>query len=142
MMKKDYNNQEHRELLEYHDYLWKQGKFLMKESREDYLKLLGYSTMVYTQLNWEIQDQYLEIFKKFLSHRISSVEFCEILEQKRDLNSMLSHTLQFDVIHEKAANFTDFLDNLSISCYYISDDENELRKEINETYLQIKKFLE
>jgi hypothetical protein len=152
-MNKDYNKEKHRPLLKSSEDLRKQGKFIAKESREDYLKLLSYSAMVYSQLSWKIHDQYLEIFKKFLLNRITTVKFCEILEEKLELNEELSNTLQFDVIHEKADNFTDFLDNLSISCEvcdrnpascrlpgHISD--SELRKEIEETYLQIQKFLE
>ena len=117
------------------------------------MKLLSYSAIVSSQLNWEIQDQYLEIFKKLLSNRITSVKFCEILEEKLELNDELSDKLQCDVIHEKAANFTDFLDNLSTSCEVCDGNtescklpghrsESELRKEIEETYLQIQKFLE
>lgn len=152
-MKKYYNKEKHQQLLKYSEDLRKQGKFIGKESGEDYLKLLSYSAMVYSQLNWEIQDQYLEIFKKFLSNRITSVKFCEILEEKLELNAELSDKLQCDIIHEKAANFTDFLDNLSTSCEVCDRNpescrlsghisESELRKEIEETYLQIQKFLE
>jgi hypothetical protein len=107
--------------------------------------------MVYSHLNWEIQDQYLEIFKKFLLNRITSAKFYEILEEKLELNEELSNTLQFDVIHEKAANFTDF--HLSTSCEVCDRNpescrlpghisESELRKEIEKNYLQIQKFLE
>jgi hypothetical protein len=91
-MDKDYNKEKHRQLLKYSEDLRKQGKFIAKESREDYLKLLSYSAMVSSQLNWEIQDQYLEIFKKFLSNRITSVKFCEILEEKLELNEELSNS--------------------------------------------------
>jgi hypothetical protein len=38
------------------------------------------------------------------------------LEEKLKLNEKLSDTLRFAVIHEKALDFTDFLDNLSTSC--------------------------
>lgn len=72
--------------------------------------------MVYSQLNWEIQGEYLEIFKEFRSNRITSAKFCEILEEKLELNDELSNKLQFDSIQEKAANFTEFLDNLSTFC--------------------------
>jgi len=58
-MDKDYNKEKHHQLLKYSEDLRKQGKFIAKESREDYLKLLSYSAMVSSQLNWEIQDQYL-----------------------------------------------------------------------------------
>ena len=152
-MNKDYNKEKHHQLLKYSEDLRKQGKFIGKESREDYLKLLSYSAMVSSQLNWEIQGEYLEIFKKFLSNRITSVKFCEILEEKLELNDEFSNKLQCDIVHEKAANFTDFLDNLSTSCEVCDRNpescrlpghisESELRKEIEETYLQIQKFLE
>ena len=85
-MNKDYNKEKHRQLLKYSEDLRKQGKFIGKESNESYLKLLSYSAMVYSQLNWEIQHQYLEIFEKFLSNRITSARFCEILQEKLELN--------------------------------------------------------
>ena len=77
-MEKNYNKDKHFQLLKYSEDLRKQGKFIGMESREDYLKLLNYSSMVYSQLNWEIQDQYLEVFKKFLSNDINSYQFCSI----------------------------------------------------------------
>ena len=69
-MNNDYNQEKHYQLLKYSEDLRKQGKFIGKESREDYLKLLSYSAMVYIQLNWEIQGEYLKIFKEFLSNII------------------------------------------------------------------------
>ena len=152
-MNNDYNKEKHYQLLKYSEDLRKQGKFIGKEPREDYLKLLSYSAMVSSQLNWEIQGEYLGIFKEFLSNRITSVKFCEILEEKLELNDELSDKLQCDIIHEKAASFTDFLDNLSISCEVCDRNpescrlpshisESELRNEIEEAYLQIQKFLE
>lgn len=75
------------------------------------------------------------------------------MEEKLELNDELSNKLRCDITYEKAANFIEFIDNLSTSCKicdrnpescrlldYIS--ESELRKEIEETYLQIQKFLE
>ena len=41
---------------------------------------------------------------------------CKILEEKLELNTELSNTFQSYVIAEKAAHFTDFLDNWSTSC--------------------------
>ena len=152
-MEKNYNKDKHFQLLKYSEDLRKQGKFIGMESREDYLKLLNYSSMVYSQLNWEIQDHYLEVFKKFLSNEISSYQFCKILNEKLELNEELSDELQFDLIHEKATNFTDFLDDLSISCEVCDRNsesyrlpghisESELQKEIKQTYFQIEKFIE
>ena len=76
-----------------------------------------------------------------------------MLVNKLELNDKLSDKLQCDVIHEKAAIFTDFLDNLPTSCELCDRNpescrlpnhigENELRIEIAETYIQIQKFLE
>lgn len=75
------------------------------------------------------------------------------MQEKLELNHELSDKLQCDIINEKAANFTDFLDNLSISCEVCDRNpescrlpghisESELRNEIEEAYLQIQKFLE
>ena len=152
-MKQNYNKDEHRKLLKYSEALRKKGKFIGKESREDYLKLLKYISLVYSQLNWEIRDQYLEIFKKFMSNQITSFDFCQILNEKRVLNDELADEVLLDTLHQKAYDFTDFLDNLSDSCevcdrsdepwrprYNIS--ESQLRDEIEETYLQLQKFLE
>lgn len=152
-MNKDYNKKRHHQLLKYSENLRKQGKFIGKESRESWLELLTYSAMVYSQLNWDIKDQYLEIFKKFLSNRITSARFCELLQEKRELNNKLADKLQCDIIHEKATNFTDFLDDVSISCevcdrnpesYRLPGEisESELRNEIEEAYLKIQKLLE
>ena len=146
-MNNDYNKEKHYQLLKYSEDLRKQGKFIGKESREDYLKLLSYSAMVSSQLNWEIQGEYLGIFKEFLSNRITSVKFCEILEEKLELNDELSNKLQCDIIHEKLANFIEFLDKVcdrNRESYRLPGhiSESELRKEIEETYLKIEKFLE
>ena len=68
------------------------------------------------------------------------------MQEKLELNNELSDKLQCDIIHEKAANFKDFPDNLSIS-YEVCDrnsescrlpghiSENKLRNEIEEAYL-------
>ena len=96
---------------------------------------------------------YLEIFKKFLSNRITSARFCELLQEKRELNNKLADKLQCDIIHEKATNFTDFLGDVSISCEVCDRNpascrspgdisESELRNEIEEAYLKIQKLLE
>jgi len=68
------------------------------------------------------------------------------LQEKLELNNELSDKLQCDIIHEKAANFKDFPDNLSISCEVCDRNsescrlpghisENKLRNEIEEAYL-------
>ena len=43
-MEKNYNKDKHFQLLKYSEDLRKQGKFIGMESREDYLKLLNYSS--------------------------------------------------------------------------------------------------
>lgn len=152
-MDTNYNGKEHDQLLKYSEDLKKHGKFLSEESPTKFLKLLNYSAMVYSQLEWEIRDQYLEIFEEFLSNKITSADFCEILEEKVKLNSELSDKFLSYPIHQKALSFTDFIDNLYIACevcdrspisYRQPGDisESELRKEIQKTYLQIQKLLE
>ena len=75
------------------------------------------------------------------------------MQNKLELNNELSDELRCDIIQEKVANFTDFLNNLSIFCEVCNRNpepcrlpgdisESELRNEIENTYLQIQKFLE
>ena len=153
-MNKDYDRKKHHRLLKYSENLRKQGKSIGTESREDYLELLNYSAIVYSQLNWKIKDEYLEIFKKFLKNKISSSQFCELLEEKLELTEELSNnTLESDYIHEKASKFTDFLDDLSIACevcdrspepYILPGHigETEFRKEVEENFSELQKFIE
>jgi hypothetical protein len=53
-MDKDCNKEKHYRLLKYSEDLRKQDKFIAKEFRKDYVKLLSCSAMVCSQLNWEI----------------------------------------------------------------------------------------
>lgn len=50
-MDKDYNKENHRQLLKYSKDLKKKDKFLTKESVRDNLELLNYSARFYSQLN-------------------------------------------------------------------------------------------
>ena len=83
-MNKDYNKEKHHQLLKYSEYLRKQGKFIEKESRESYLKLLSYSAMVSSQLNWEIQGEYLEVLKSFCKTELPVLNF--VKSWRRNLN--------------------------------------------------------
>ena len=96
----------------------------------------------------ELSDQFFQTWK---SDRDKSVKFCEILEEKLELTDELSNKLH--IIYEKSANFTEFLDNLFTSCEVCDRNresyrlpshisESELRKEVEETYLQLEKCLE
>jgi len=89
-----------------------------------------------------------------LENKISSSQFCELLEEKLELTEELSNnTLEPDSIHEKASKFTDFLDDLSIACevcdrspepYILPGHigETEFRKEVEQTFFEFQKFLE
>lgn len=152
-MTKKYNQERHYKLLKYSKSLNKKGKKISKESYKSYRELLSYSAMVYSQLNWEIKDQYLEIFKDFFENNLTSFEFCELLEEKLELSEELSNTLlHSDNIHEKACDFTDFLDDLSIACEVCDRNpdllrlpghigETEFRKEVEETFFELQKLL-
>ena len=149
-----YNKEKHRQLLKYSEDLRKQGKSLEKESSEDSFELLSYSALVYSQLNWEIKDQYLEIIKEFLENKIPSFEFCEILKEKLELSEELSENrLASNNIHEKASDFTGFLGDIAISCEVCDRSpepyrlpghigEIEFRKEVEENFFELQKLLE
>ena len=88
-----------------------------------------------------------------MENKIPSFEFCEILEEKLELSEELSNTLQSYNIHKKARKFTDFLDDLSISCEVCDRNpepcrlpghigETEFRKEVEENFFELQKFLE
>lgn len=149
----NYSKNRYVQLLKYAEDLKQKGKLLQKESTEDYFELLHYLALVYSELNWQIKNHYLEIFKDFLENKIGSFEFCEILKERLQLSEELSDTSQFDSINEKASKFTDFLDNVSISCDVCDRSsepdrlpghigETEFQKEVEEVFFELQKFLE
>ena len=62
-MNQNYNKQKHRQLQKYSESLKKQGEKMAKESLQDYIQLLDYYGMIYSQLNWEQRNEYFKIFK-------------------------------------------------------------------------------
>jgi hypothetical protein len=157
MINRHYNKNRHRELLDYEEMLRKKGKSLNNESKEKNSELIDYKIIVYCHLNWKMKDEFLELFKEFLKKNISSFQFCEPLEKKLKLNEDLSADTilsdSFCTIGPKADRFTDFMDDLLLTCEicdrnpepfrlrgYIS--EMELREQIRETFFELQKFLE
>ena len=154
-MVENYNEKEHSQLLKYSKELAKQGKNLADEDHSKYVQLFHYSVMVYTQLTWEMKDQFLKIVEQFLENKISSFELCRLFKEKLDLNDDLADTkiLQMDNIHEKASRFTDFIDDI-LTSYEVCDEslesdilvdhisEIEFKKEVKDNFLKLQKFLE
>jgi hypothetical protein len=157
MINRHYNKDRHRELLDYQEMSRKKGKSLKKEFKEKNSELTDYIIIVYCHLNWEMKDEFLELFKEFLEKNISSFQFCGTLEKKLKLNENLSDdTLlsdNFCTIDPKADRFTDFIDDLLLTCEICDRNpeplrlrgyigEMELREQIRETFFELQKFLE
>jgi hypothetical protein len=157
MINRHYNKDRHRDLLNYQEMLGKKGKSLEKKSEEKESELTDSIIIGYCHLNWEIKDQFLELFKEFSENNISSFQFCETLEEKLRLNEDLSEdTLLPDslcTIDPKADRFTDFIGDLLLTCEICDRNpepfrlrgyigEMELREEIRETFFELQKFLE
>lgn len=157
MKNRHYNKDRHRELLDYQEMLGKKGKSLRNESKEKNSELKDYIIILYCHLNWKMKGQFLELFKEFLKNNISSFQFCETLEEKLQLNDDLSYDpLLSDslcTIDPKADRFTDFLDDLLLTCEICDRNpepfrlrgyigEMELREQIRETFFDLQKFLE
>lgn len=118
-MIEDYNKETHDYLLRYSEQLKQDGKFLENENYETYIQFLIYSSLVYSELNWLDKDEYLKIFNDFLTNKIDNIYFCSLLDQKRKLNESLVDTLSISSISKKAEQFSDLIDDLSLSCEII-----------------------
>ena len=145
---KEYDSVKHLELLNYSKELKKKGKSI---SGDDASQLLHYSAMVYCQLNWQIRDQYFEIFKNFQENKISNFELCQMLEEKLTESDESCNTVEFNSIDEIALKFTDILDDLSVGCQICDRSaeedrsanhisETELSEEIKEAIIELQKF--
>ena len=151
-MNQNYNKQKHRQLQKYSESLKKQGEKMAKESLQDYIQLLDYYGMIYSQLNWEQRNEYFKIFKSFIENKITTLEFCAQLTEKCDLTAEFGDELQFNIIHHKADEFTDLLDDLATECDVCEPNIvrpsdslglnlSELSKVIRENYRQIQQIL-
>ncbi len=151
-MNNDYNKEQHRTLLEYSEKLKKQNKRLSQESTEDFFQLSVYSAMIFSQYTWDEREETLKVFRDFLTNEIPSYVFCEILEEKMRLNKTLlqSNPLKFNIIHQKAENFTNFISEVRMACEVCCSypehpgdiSEIEFRKETEEIFLKLNELLE
>lgn len=144
-----YNKKRHLELLQKRE----ENCISTTESNE----LMNYSAMLDSQLDWETRDQYLHLLEEFLAKKIHIGEFFIAFKERGRLNEEVLNILESNLIllepHEKSNDFFDFIHQILEDCeiynpdpepfrYEYELDETEFRDSIEETYLQIKKFLE
>ena len=144
-----YNKKRHFELLKKRE----EKSISSTELKE----LFNYSVVLDRQLDWETRDQYLQLLEEFVEGKTDIGEFLIAFEERGRLNGEVLDILESNLIllepHEKSLDFFDFIQQILQDCeIYNPDpepfrheyelDETEFRDSIEETYLQIKKFLE
>ena len=118
-MNKDYNKEKHHQLLKYSKDLKKQGKFIGKESREDYLKLLSYSVKLSDHVHWQQKRDYLNIMKNFVDLKIDGKQFVSQFNELHQSNQEIVKMLKTDLkqlntfqLNPKSFGFTEWTSGL------------------------------
>ena len=159
------------QLLEYSNELEKNQKYLIKEDPIAFNKLLNFLVIIEENLHWKIKNQYVKLIEDFLNGNISADDFSIIfirifektvekvrrleidLKEKNSLNpSFQSSEISKLLLKGKACGIADLLSSVYGDCdrfnpdlsseddFYL--DEVQLKDSIEQTYLQIQKFLE
>lgn len=140
----NYNKIEHLELLK------KKSVIL---NSQDSRKLLRYSTMTNSHLDWCIREHYLDLLENFRKGKIQTFEFCISFEKTGKLTSDIIDILESNLIilspNEKSIGFSNLLEEVFDTCEaYLQDpefrDENsevEFKNSVEEIYLKIQNFL-
>lgn len=155
-MIKKYDQQKHQELFKYSQDLINQGKCLSIVDNTKYIELLRYASIVYNQLNWNMRYEFVNLFQEFLTNKISSSDFCNLLTEKLELNDELANKVHCDNRNENADQFSEFIDNLSFSCEVIDRipesftnlsilpdhiTETQFRDEVENIFFQLERLL-
>lgn len=158
-MNEDWKREKYLTFLNYNK---KQYLELLKERQEKSIsirsgELSRYSALLSAHLDWEARDHYLQLLEKFVGKKIDIGEFCIAFEERAKLIGEVTDILESNLIllspHPKSLDFSDFIGDILDECeIYNPDpepfrheyelDETEFRDSIEETYLQIQKFLE
>lgn len=119
-------------------------------------KLRIYSIILIDHLNWEIQDQYLELLDKFMEKKINIFNFrnafCERYTSIEQVADVLESNRVFLSPNQKSLEFGDLLAKIENCCQAYSGDPEpfrnkfeigdvEFRTSVEKTYFQMKKFL-
>lgn len=150
----NFNKKRRSELLNYDK---KRHLELLNQPGEKFeSKLRTYSIILIDQLNWEIQDQYLELLNKFINKKIDSFNFrirfserYESIEKVADLVKSNRVLLSPD---ENSLDFGDLLAKIDNCCIAYSDEPEpfrdkfdigdvEFRISIEKIYFKIQKLL-
>ena len=157
-MRQDLKKKRQHELLNYekkrHLELLNQQETV--SSDESNSKLLTYSIILIDHLNWEIQDQYLELLDKFMEKKIDIFNFrnafCERYISIEQVADVLKSNRVLLSPSQKSLEFGDLLAKIDNCCQAYSADPEpfrnkfeigdvDFRTSIVKTYFQMKKFL-
>jgi len=131
-------------------------ELLNKQSDEFQSKLRIYSNILLDHLNWEIQDQYLELLENYMEEKIGSfkfrIAFCERYESIEKVTDLLKSNRVLLSPDKNSLYFGDLLAEIDDCCKAYSDDpepfrnkfeigEVEFRSLIEKIYLKIQNFL-
>jgi len=157
-MSKDLKKKRQQELLSYKK-TWHLKVLNQQEtvsSDESSSKLRAYSVILIDHLNWEIQDQYLELLDKFMEKKMNTFDFrnafCERYTSIEQVADVLKSNKVLLSPNQKSLEFGDLLAKIDNCCQAYSDDpepfrnkfeigEVEFRTSIEKTYFQIQKYL-
>ena len=148
----NYQKQRHLDLLARSDELKKLSIVESKERKE----LLSYSNLLFDQVNWETQDQFLQLLEKFLNDEIwvgtFRTEFFERYELNDDTATVLESNFVLLSPHKKSFDFSQLILQLLDACYSYDPNgeaEDSFEKEVERLtesaqtiYLEIQKLLE
>ena len=154
-MKQDYQKKRQHELLNYqkkrHLELLNQQETV--SSDESNFKLRTYSIILTDHLNWEIQDQYLELLDKFIEKKITIFNFinafCERYTSTQQVADVLKSNRVLLSPNQKCLEFGDLLQTIDDFCQAYSGDPEpfrnkfeigdvEFRTSVEKTYFQMK----
>lgn len=131
-------------------------ELLNKQGDEFESKLRTYSIILIDHLNWEIQDQYLELLENYIEEKIDSfnfqIRFCERYESIEKVADLLKSNRVLLSPDKKSLDFGDLLSEIDDCCKAYSGDPEpfrnkfeigdvEFRISIEKIYLKIQKYL-
>lgn len=131
-------------------------ELLNKQGDEFKSKLRTYSIILIDHLNWEIQDQYLELLENYREKKIDSfnfrIRFCERYESIEKVGDLLKSNRVLLSPDQNSLEFGNLLSKIDNCCKAYCDDPEPFRNKfeigdaeftilMEEIYFQMKDFL-
>jgi hypothetical protein len=144
----NYRKERHLELL-------KRSEELESLSINESEEISYYSALLHEQLNWETQEDFLQLQEKLLKNKITIGQFCRVFSKRDLVNSEAAAMLESNFIllspHKKSLDFSKLTDEILNACYSYDPDpesieikeieEKEFRNLVQTIYLQIQNLL-